>query len=926
MTGKIKKYEISVYSYKNQIRNLKKSQLYGGEINIQLINVFVNAICNIVEYICTDVNKPVLAVLPLIHSILNSTTVRDKKIHQCTKLIHRTLTQIESENVMNSNENITKEETEENYEKIVPHKLEDLEWIASETNDKGWLTISDRWELCKIDLKWLCIKTNNRSWLLYRHLWENCSNDLKYISVLFDDKQWLHLHNIWKYIPLSLKLRAISSRNPSVCKPSLTEIILKNDDMYQDNMLEFGSQMLNVLNLSVFRSANSKNVAAEGDTNVFRAPQNKDEDEKDISNEVNNVIPLCIGKEIPSISRMRSNSKYRIGIHEEKILKSKDNYVDAPKNILNSKKFIPKEIKQSNINKINFLKKDFAKSNVNENVTKSKYFLSKVQKEETLMGAEKEQTSDFEETKINGKAIKHKSTLVQGEQILTKKNLHIGIMSSDESNSLRSTNEHTSKTCTFSKPHPQQRKNLLEIEGSSLKMENCVPILKEKISCVKNSKVEKKVSISSIPKSNEYISITNEHLEDDTTNVREAKKISPTLGIKTFLKMKEQSKKKFNNLLKKKNSKEILFNLNKIGGMQLDEVFSTRAENGYKHEGITIGKMNKVNIPQREKSPKKSLEGNSNTYLSNLFNAFNFARNMGPGRSSNQGDTDSGSENGSKHGSQNGSKHGSQNGSEHGSQNGSKHGSQNGSKHGSQNGSEHGSQNGSEHGSQNGSEHGSQFYSSGGESAQRKERKDETKKISHVKNKEFASIRENYGEMEVDVEIDREGGGENKSNNTESRHRLKTVRRLRDRDSSTNLNVYSISRSLKEYSMKREFLKTNKSISSERGLSDVDSETASQSGSKIKDDFHLNKITNHLDSNKTKEEIRISEKSKHKFSQSENSGILQKVLNADLSHFNYDNKRMSANEIAKHKNASLHITLKRKVSFSSLKMKIGPKR
>ncbi|KJP87901.1 hypothetical protein AK88_02505 [Plasmodium fragile] len=249
MSEKVKKYEIAVYSYKNQIRNLKRNQLHGGDVNIQLINVFINAICDIVQHICSDVRTPVLALLPLIHSILNSITVRDKKIYRCTKLIHTVLTQIGDTHVEKGTGERAQEEEAETKDELVPHKLEDLEWIASETDDKGWLAISDRWELCKRDLKWLCVKTNNRSWLLYRHLWEHCSNDLKYVSVLFDDKKWLHLHNVWKFIPLSLKLRAISSKDPSVCKPSLTEMILKDDDIYQDNTLPLSSHFLSKPNL-----------------------------------------------------------------------------------------------------------------------------------------------------------------------------------------------------------------------------------------------------------------------------------------------------------------------------------------------------------------------------------------------------------------------------------------------------------------------------------------------------------------------------------------------------------------------------------------------------------------------------------------------------------------------------------------------------
>ncbi|EUD71040.1 hypothetical protein YYG_03671 [Plasmodium vinckei petteri] len=129
------------------------------------------------------------------------------------------------------------------------HKLQDLEWLSSETNDKGWLAIVDRWELCQRDLKWLCVKTNNRSWLLYRYLWEKSSNDLKYIAVLFDDKKWLHLCNIWNSVPLSIKLRAISLKDPTICQPTLREIILNDDDVYKNNTISALSEILNITNL-----------------------------------------------------------------------------------------------------------------------------------------------------------------------------------------------------------------------------------------------------------------------------------------------------------------------------------------------------------------------------------------------------------------------------------------------------------------------------------------------------------------------------------------------------------------------------------------------------------------------------------------------------------------------------------------------------
>ncbi|SBT70432.1 conserved Plasmodium protein, unknown function [Plasmodium malariae] len=57
----------------------------------------------------------------------------------------------------------------------------------------------------------------------------------------------------------------------------------------------------------------------------------------------------------------------------------------------------------------------------------------------------------------------------------------------------------------------------------------------------------------------------------------------------------------------------------------------------------------------------------------------------------------------------------------------------------------------------------------------------------------------------------------------------------------------------------------------------------------------------------------------NKFIKCKHRGILQKVLESDLSDIN--SSRMAAEEIAKHKNASIHINLKRKASLSSLKIK-----
>ncbi|SCN59128.1 conserved Plasmodium protein, unknown function [Plasmodium chabaudi adami] len=245
---KIKKYENCVYSYKNQIRNLKNNTGQAKNVNIQLIDVFINAICDIIEHICLNIHKPVLHALPLIHTILTSISIRDKKIYQCTKLIHIILTKLNGEHIVKDNGTGIKEEKIEQMG-LTSHKLQDLEWLSSETNDKGWLSIVDRWELCQKDLKWLCVKTNNRSWLLYRHLWEKSSNDLKYIAVLFDDKKWLHLCNIWNSVPLSIKLRAISLKDPSICQPTLREIILNDDDVYKNNTISVLSDILNITNL-----------------------------------------------------------------------------------------------------------------------------------------------------------------------------------------------------------------------------------------------------------------------------------------------------------------------------------------------------------------------------------------------------------------------------------------------------------------------------------------------------------------------------------------------------------------------------------------------------------------------------------------------------------------------------------------------------
>ncbi|CRH03022.1 conserved Plasmodium protein, unknown function [Plasmodium relictum] len=348
-TQKIKRYESTIYSYKNQIRNLKKD-MFHGEVNIQLISVFVNAICDIIEYLCSDINKTVLSTLPFIHTILNSISLRDKQIYHCSKLIHATLTQINNENKINNNEKIIQEEENKIYQ-FSSHKLQDLEWLASETNDKGWLAVGDRWELCKRDLKWLCVETNNRSWLLYRNVWENSSNDLKYLSVLFDDKKWLNLYNIWNFVPLSLKLRAISLKDPHICKPSLNEIMLKDDDIYKINILELNSDISNILKRNYLKYKSNDKMNDFSLRNTFHQHDYSiDENENELLTEYGKI------KKRENI--LEKSLKYNLcTIEEENIPKGNENGLVL--------KFLPRKlIKDGNTSKhmekekVNSLKKE----------------------------------------------------------------------------------------------------------------------------------------------------------------------------------------------------------------------------------------------------------------------------------------------------------------------------------------------------------------------------------------------------------------------------------------------------------------------------------------------------------------------------------------------------------------------------------------
>lgn len=255
-----KKYEESIHAYKNQIRNLKKHMYCGSEVNIKLINVFISLIYDIIEHLCLDPYRSIFSSLPFIHTILCSSPIRDKKIYCCSKLVHTTLTQNVNQSKKKSNSIGTDVEPVRNTsmymkEDINLHKVvSDLEWLSSETNDKAWLTLQDRWEICKIDLKWLCVSTNNRTWILYRHIWDQCPDDLKFITVLTNEKKWLNLYKLWRTIPLSTKLKAIVSNNPDLCKLTCSDILMNDDPIYKVDVLSLHHDISSLLQQNSLKS------------------------------------------------------------------------------------------------------------------------------------------------------------------------------------------------------------------------------------------------------------------------------------------------------------------------------------------------------------------------------------------------------------------------------------------------------------------------------------------------------------------------------------------------------------------------------------------------------------------------------------------------------------------------------------------------
>ncbi|KMZ95322.1 hypothetical protein PVMG_05189 [Plasmodium vivax Mauritania I] len=817
MAEKVKRYEVAAYSYKNQIRNLKRNQLHGGDVNIQLINVFINAICDIVQHICSEVRSPVLALLPLIHSILNSITVRDKKIYRCTKLIHAVLTQIGGTYVGEEAEAETKDE-------LPPHKLEDLEWIAAETDDKGWLAISDRWELCKRDLKWLCVKTNNRSWLLYRHLWEHCSDDLKYVSVLFDDKEWLHLHNVWKFIPLSLKLRAISSKDPSVCKPSLTEMILKDDDIYRDNTLPHSSHLLSEgWKGEDWKGAGWKGLSTGRGVSRTLAAQSRHEDEGD------HIAVSCAEREVNRVGSL-GRSKYPSETHVKGISNEKEAQADVPKRGF-TPKVTPKGAKQGGVHPVERYEEGLAKRQESKSIMRGKIFLPKVPTGGPPTGNEEKQSCYYKGTVMSAKEVPQRSGLSVEPHILKEGSKQTGVKGTDESNTLGETTLHSLKAGVARRPLPPPQKGKIVPKGKGPQLGAYAPILKHPFNG-KGSEAEHGGSNSSFSAQIGSVKMSNGKLEGVTSKGKNApKKMPPLTGaLKGLLKMKEPNGKNISGLLKRESLSEGPLDLKKSGSIvHLDEVvIPTSSEDGGTEEEIHAG------VSQRGENPKKAPKGSSGTYFSDLFNAFNFTRNGKLGRASS-------------------------------------------------------------HSADAGREERSSDLGTPGEGR--------------------SSQQSGGGKTDGDADVDTDDNvGDNVDGNA---------------DDSANCGLHPMGRSLEEHSTKRDFLQVKKSVSIDGAAGDV--------GIQFQGD-PLTKAIGHLGQSNTKGLLSpILEKPMQKFPPRKSggtsggmsggtSGILQKVLEADLAHLNYSNTRMTADEIAKHKNASLHITVKRKASLSSLKMKTVPKR
>ncbi|SPJ09617.1 conserved Plasmodium protein, unknown function [Plasmodium sp. DRC-Itaito] len=833
---KIKKYESSIYSYKNQLRNVNKKKLDGREINLKLINIFVNNICDIIEYLCSDINKSVLSVLPFIHTILNTSPIRDKKIYQCSKLIHITLTQLNCKNVVNDKYEILREENEKDYD-LRTHKLEDLEWLACETNDKGWLAISDRWETCPIDLKWLCVKRNNRSWILYRHIWENSSDDLKYIAILFDDKKWLHLYKIWKLIPLSLKFKAINSRDVNICKPSLREIIFNDIDIYSNDIYNDKK----FVNINSYGSSSIKNnyrtSSMMGNYSLRYDNMNMYKNYMD-ENILSSKLYENMQRREDALEKSLKYDLYK----EQKKKKGDDSNVDEHilKHI-NTKKGVTQN-GADNLNDKLLMSKEIEKDN-KENESFKKYMVSK---------SEKGKNQEIQKIMNN----------IQKKKLPSLKNL------------LKMKEEYYFKK--FSK---------MTIKKSIL--EKCVPSIQKK----QNSKCIENFDDNSI---DEFIDTNNSY--SIKYDEKMSKKTVPLL-LNKLSKIKLDKIKKFPILIKKQNFKEHIVNMKEKNSLQTNKESTNNLylenmrfkRNDNKHmlktgmsndiqdvrkETLLMGESFKsedinekeieINKQQKDEDIKKEDEGMVTNYFTDLLNAFNFVNTP--------------------------------------------------------------------------KEVGSFFYSKNNEdkilldenligkncASWENDKSDDEKEYSIEKtnnNKDVMTLNIEPMNSEMimegnninDENLKKDNIIPNNSINMQE-NKLQYIKTLR----SLTFNKFSIKNNLKGYTIKKELLSKIKKKNNEEKLISMENaesklkENKYQSNSYIYKDPILHFYTNKKTSSFLKD-------SSDCFMENNHSNILQKVLDSDLSNFNnMSKKRMTADEIAKHTNASLYITVKRKESQPSL--------
>ncbi|EUD65218.1 hypothetical protein C922_04347 [Plasmodium inui San Antonio 1] len=1014
MTEKVKKYEIAVYSYKNQIRNLKRSQLHGTDVNIQLINVFINAICDIVQHICSDVRTPgkkrtkrikqgekilhmaeyesehenehenehadgssffpsVLALLPLIHSILNSITVRDKKIYRCTKLIHTVLTQIGDTQVEKGTAERAHEDeaaasaAAETKDEILPHKLEDLEWIASETDDKGWLAIADRWELCKRDLKWLCVKTNNRSWLLYQHLWEQCSNDLKYVSVLFDDKKWIHLHNVWRFIPLSLKLRAISSKDPSVCKPSLTEMILKDDDIYRDNTLPLSSHLLSKPNVwsgphlagelsakclprSPMRIYSHRNI-----THLYASdPLERKENKKLLLlrtevEEEENFLTGSFRNGVPSMEK----GTLKGGVYKgEKMLGS-----SPPDRIKKESNFVGRMLYSDNSgrgrvtpgprpavtppSKGEGLKLFSTGRGVIRTLTPqnrheeegNNVFVPCAEKEATPVGS-LDRSKYSNETHVKGISNKR-----EAQTDVSKKGFTQKVTPRDA----RQNGIHTVKSYEEELAKRQESKNIMRGKKFLLKVPNGGSPAgnQQKQNCYyKGIEMSAKATEerSGFPVERHILKEGNNRSgvegTDELNPLGETTLLSSKAGVVLRLVPPPQKGK----IVPKGKGPKL--------GAYTTPILK-HPPNGEGSEGspslsVQNGKVKTSNgrlegVPSKVKNvPKKMpppLRGGLKSLLKikepNGKNISDLLKRKG----SKESPLDlkkSGSivhldevviATSSEDGGREEEIEASLSQREESHKKASKGSSgtyfsdlfnafnfTRNMKLGRQSSHSADTERQERSSEFDTSEEEKSSEPSDDSGAKREQDSDEV--AGDLEGKAFPGVGQEEGEMA------RRGDGD-KGSTDGSAHGSVDGNTDGNVDGSTKWGAHPMGRSLKGYSMKGDFLQIKKSVSSAGVPGDV---AVPFQGDP------LTRTMGHLEQNNAKGFYPILEKPMEKFPPRKSSGILQKVLDADLAHLNYSSKRMTADEIAKHKNASLHITVKRKVSFSSLKMKTVPKR